>query len=446
MEKIRQEKMNVGDLIVDWDVNPRDKSQETIDEFADIMIDYQSKALTFDESWKQKIEATEDKIVVRGSHSLVAAKEVYGDHHQITVLIHVGVTGKEKAAFLSATSNVHGKPYKQGERRKAIFEVLGQTQNLKRGIEADKRGFLSIREISAITGISKGYIYELRRDYRAENGLENESGEIHTVEDLALIRQQQRNKSAGKPDEVPVTPEQPQAPAPTPEPTQPQVISIPSKEELDKMSQEELFQLTENMRKAKDDTKIVQEPTPTEPAAPETPTPDKKVEKPKPDTQDNEDDTDESEETYASEEAYDIDSSDYLTNVEKDGYVEEEQEKKDAKPPRSKSTGIKAEVIGDTDVITVSEKQLKKQMLDERKEAMQNITDLMEDFKGIESIEALESINLYRGEIEVTRDEDSIWEEPFDEDVTGRDTIGSILLGILDLLEEEYKKYSNNAE
>jgi len=422
VSNIRNEKMRLGDLIVDWTINPRDKNDKTIEEFAEMMEDYESKALTFDESWKQPIEITEDKIVTQGSHSLLAAKQIYGDHHEITVRVHVGVTGTEKAAFLSATSNVHGKPYKQGERKKAVFAVFDQTQNLKGGGVKGKQPFRSIREIAAMTGISKGYVYELRADYRAENGLPNESGDVLTPEELADKREGQRNKSQNK--TVESVEEKPAVPAE-------ESINLSDfsqdelQEKLDNMTQEEIEIFARKVNTNTPGTTTQPEPSQpqaSQPAKPSSEEPEEEEEEP---------------EVYASDEDYDIEDSDYLSGVEKDGYVE-----KDIKPITPKQKGIKATVIGDTDVITQTPEEIQKEMIAERRKSLKSIEELMNDFIKIERIEAKDSIEIYRNEFEVTRDSEDLWEEPFDAEINGRDTIGSILLTILDLLEEEYDKYS----
>ena len=128
---IKTEKMMIGELIIDWDINPREKSETMIEDYSFIMQGYKEKHQTFDESWRQSVEITQDLLVVTGSHSLMAAKRIYGDQHEITVKIHP-VEGLKNAKYLSAMSNVHGKPYKAGERKKCVYTILSQTQNLKR--------------------------------------------------------------------------------------------------------------------------------------------------------------------------------------------------------------------------------------------------------------------------------------------------------------------------
>ena len=408
----RDELMNIGDLVVDFGINPREKSEQTIDEFADIMTGYKEKGYSFDESWNQPIEATEDKVVTKGSHSLLAAKEAYGDQHQITVKIHVGVTGLQEAAFLSATSNIHGKAYKPGERKKAVFQVLEQTQNNKNGTDPDKKAFLSIRDIAEITGVSKGYVFELRADYRAEHGLPSDAGIILTPEELAEKRELQKT---GKPKKKEQT---------TPAQEEPQPLPQLTEEEMNEMSTEDLREYLQKQH-GESDTETTEPAVPVDPV--EQPVEDSGVKEPETTQETQESNDDDEVPDISDEEAFEK----YLEGQSKD-------------PDMPTSGAIVGKSIGNTDVVSVDTQEILKEMNKERNNALKPVRNLMDDFLKLSNSEATESIDAYRSEIEFIRNDAGSWDPDVDPDINGRDIVSSVLLGLLDLMGEEHKNYSES--
>lgn len=400
--QFRDEVMGLSQLTVDFELNPREKSQSTIDEFVDVMQGYKAKALTFDECWHQRIEATEDGFVTKGSHSLLAALQVYGGQHQVTVRVHNGVSGREKAAFLSATSNVHGKPYKPGERKKCIFQVLEVTQNLKSDNDPDKEAFLSLRDIAALTGISKGYVYELRRDFRAENGLPTDKGEFFTVEELAATREKERGKTP-KIEETVVSQED----------------SELTKEEVDAMSDEELMAKMEEKYQNNQEDNSEQSSKNASDGDP--------LEQP---VSENSEDDEEGEEQYYSDLPEDGPPEEYLKNAEPDAVG-------------NSTPGVNlSDEIGNTDIVTVPSEALAKQINSERNEIVRGTKSLMDDFLKLDDIEATEALENFRGEVVFIRDDKGLWNPDVDPECNGKDIVSSILLNFLDRLEVEHKEYS----
>ena len=421
---MRDEIMNIGGLIVDFSINPRDKSDQTIDEFVEIMSGYKEKGYQFDESWNQPIEATEDYLVTKGSHSLLAALQVYGPQHQITVKIHEGISGPEEAAFLSATSNVHGKQYKPGERKKAVFQVLDQIQNLKNEGDPDKKPFMSIRDITEVTGVSKGYVFELRADYRAENGLPTEAGIILTVEELAEKREKQKKGKA--PQEEPATPAV----------EEPEALPELSEEEMRALSTEELreyIQKKHGTPETEVSTDPVEEPAekqapgePTVPSTTEEPEEPEETEEP----EESEEEDDDEEPVISDEEAFEK----YLAEQEPDGDLVDG------------SAPLVGKEIGDTDVIALTDAEILKKMTKERNTGLKPVRNLMDDFLRLSENEARESIDAYKAEIEFIRNDKGLWDPDVDPDLNGRDIVSSALLGLLDLMVEEHKSYAVSSD
>jgi len=417
MNQFREETMNIGELVVDFNINPREFNSETVAEFADVMTTYKESALTFDESWNQRPECTEDKIVTKGSHSLLAALKVYGDQHQITVRVHVGVKGTDKAAFLSAISNVHGKPYKTGERRKCVYQVLQQTRNLKNDNESGKDKYLSLREIAAITGITRGYVYELRRDFRAENGLPNDSGEIFTIEELAEKRAKEQGKTTTAPmdENTQETPEEPQK---------------LTKEEAADMDPEELV---ERLRKEKgidgeegDDASDAAKGDPLEQPVSEP----AEVSEPADEEEDD---------VYYDEDGDEAAVEEQLANIPPD-----------AELPEGVTMGKE---MGDSDVednntesTALAKKTLEDQINKERNSLVKDVKELMDDFLKLTKHESSEALQLYGGELDVIRNDPSLWDPDVDPELNARDIVHSLITKFIERLELEYEQYAETLE
>ena len=195
--KTRIEKKTLGQLLVDWDINPRKKSAVMIEEYTQAMVEYRDNALSMDDYWKQTIEVADDQnsTIIKGCHSFIAAKSVYGMHHEVNVMIHTGLTDRIEMKYMAAMSNIHGKPYSTEGAKKAVEEILSQTQNLKTGVEKGKRQYCSIRKLVTYTGIPKSTVWRIRDFWRAENNFPNDDGVVLTLDEVKKKHKDSKSKA-----------------------------------------------------------------------------------------------------------------------------------------------------------------------------------------------------------------------------------------------------------
>ena len=194
--KTRIEKKTLGQLLVDWDINPRKKSTSTIEEYTQAMVEYRDNAMTLNDSWNQPIEIADDEnsTIVKGCHSFIAAKSVYGMHHEVNVTIHTGLKDRVEMKYMAAMSNIHGKPYDTEGAKKAVEEILSQTQNLKTGVEKGKRQYCSIRKLVTYTGIPKSTVWRIRDFWRSENNFPNDDGVVLTLDEVKKKHKDSKSK------------------------------------------------------------------------------------------------------------------------------------------------------------------------------------------------------------------------------------------------------------
>ena len=235
-----ERKLELGKLIVDWEVNPRKKSNNTVEEYVEHMLEYQDKEIDIETAWNQQIECTKDLIVVKGAHTLEALCKVYGTTYEINVRIYDGFVGKEDAKWLSAQSNVHGKPYNTGERKTAVYNVLSQMHNLVTDTKPGMRPFKTSRGIATMLGMSPTHVWRLRKQYREENELQSESD----------LKNEAEAKEAQKDTPPDVEPNKDVVTEITKEPER-DILEI-TPEEMEDMTEDELRSLYDDIEKARD--------------------------------------------------------------------------------------------------------------------------------------------------------------------------------------------------
>ena len=186
-EKVRVIKPNrkkkpIGNLIVNWSINPRNRSELLITEYAEALDGY-IKAYDANEDghdistyiercWDQKFEITEDNIVVKGCHSILALQKILekkmgsedGIKFKMWVHIHP-VSGEGEAKYLSAQSNRHGKELDKGEKRKAVWSILEATNKTKDNSDTNLKPFLVQSKIASMAGCSRQYVQHLRDEH-----------------------------------------------------------------------------------------------------------------------------------------------------------------------------------------------------------------------------------------------------------------------------------------
>ena len=180
--KAKRKKKSIGDLDVNWSVNPRNKSELLITEYAESLDGYikaydenqdgSDIATYIERCWDQKFEITEDSIVVKGCHSILALQKILekkmgsedGIKFKIWVNIHP-VSGEGDAKYLSAQSNRHGKDLDKGEKRKAVEFILQATNKTKYNTDTNLKPFLVQSKIASMAGCSRQYVQHLRDEY-----------------------------------------------------------------------------------------------------------------------------------------------------------------------------------------------------------------------------------------------------------------------------------------
>ena len=242
-------------------------------------------------------------------------------------------------------------------------------------------------------------------------------------------------------------------------------ISKLSPEQLEEISEEELKELLGNMKSAVDDADDSND-VDEKPATPESQTESTDESTAEP--------TDEPTETTTKTTAEPSDSdiknsnllkpahdesADSIHHEEEDTYYSDtddikgleeflKNQKKDLESEQSESKDtFTGETMGDTDVVSPSDKEKRDKMLSERRSAMAPIKELMNDaVEKVDKIELEIALSNYKDEVEFVRDDDGSWDDDVDHEFNGRDIIGSILLSLIDIIQNESKVYGNIIE
>ena len=168
-------KEKLGDLIVDFSINPRGEvNSKAVLEYSENMREYIEQGLEINKVWEQTIEITSDKIVVRGSHTVLALREIYDDDHIVEVKnARIGTKiakGMKDASWLAAQSNKKGINFGTGEVSNAIKFMLDQMQPTAEGEVEDKRPFMNERELAAVIGCGRSQVNTVRNKWYTDNG------------------------------------------------------------------------------------------------------------------------------------------------------------------------------------------------------------------------------------------------------------------------------------
>ena len=221
-------KVKLGDLTVDWSVNPRGKKNnaavkeytQSLEEYKEIADqDNESFDKWFSRDWEQRIECTKDKIVTKGSHTIEALRNIYGKDDEITVT-YVKIEGKpaegvDDARWLAAQSNRKGLDFGEGEKKAAIEAMLEQMQPTKTSEVEGKRPFLSERPLAAAVGCSRSMVNVTRNDWLVKKGFKEkeEKKKKPTAEETAdraeqLLQEfdEKKDKKEAKPKKVETDP------------------------------------------------------------------------------------------------------------------------------------------------------------------------------------------------------------------------------------------------
>lgn len=168
-------KCKLGDLQVNFEANPRaEKNSAAVLNYASAIREYQSQGVEFHKAWEQPIEVTSDKIVVRGSHTVLALREVHDEDYEVEVR-YAKINGKqakglEDAKWLSAQSNKKGIEFGDGEVTNALNFMLDQMNPTKDEDIEGKRPFLADRPLSAAVGCSRSMANKVRKKWLKKNG------------------------------------------------------------------------------------------------------------------------------------------------------------------------------------------------------------------------------------------------------------------------------------
>ena len=212
-------KVSLGDLQVDFDLNPRQKiNNKAVLQYSDAIREIIEQDLDFHKVWEQPIEVTKDKIVVRGAHTVLALCEIYDDDHLVEVRhVRIGdkvAEGREDAKWLSAQSNKKGINFGDGEISKAIEFMLDQMQPTSTSAEDGKRPFMSERPIAIAIGCGRSIVNKVRNKWYMDNGFEDlveerkkptpateeELSESAKAADVLLEKQKAKSSKKGKKD------------------------------------------------------------------------------------------------------------------------------------------------------------------------------------------------------------------------------------------------------
>ena len=167
--------VKLSELQVNFDSNPRGEVNHiAVMDYSQAIREYESQGIDFSKAWEQPIEVTKDKIVVRGSHTVLALREVYEDDYDVEVkYIKIGdkyAEGHEDAKWLSAQSNKKGIEFGDGEVTKAIIFMLEQMQPTDKTTLENKRDFIAERPFAAAIGCSRTMINRVRNKWLKDNG------------------------------------------------------------------------------------------------------------------------------------------------------------------------------------------------------------------------------------------------------------------------------------
>lgn len=418
-------KVELGKLVNDWEVNPRKKSNAIIEEYAEYMLEYQEKEVDIETAWNQQIEVTKDLIVVRGGHTLEAMMKVFGKTYEVTVKVWQHFSGKEDAKWLSAQSNIHGKPYNTGERKTAVYNVLSQMHNLKTDSGEDKRAFKTSREIATMLGISPTHVWRLRGQYREENELPSEK-------DVKEEKEVADEKPDVNPDEAPEVKTNQKIVDEVSSEKEVDVFSI-TPEQMAEMTEDELRALYDDLENAQSRQRDEYEDDDEEP-------------------DETDDTTDESEEPEGESDEGEDDEDD---EAEDDDEEEpDESEEPDEKPPKKKAVKTsKTEKPGISDLVTeVDEKEKsddprRREIVTERANSIKkSLKPLFDTLLTLNKKEVISAIDEYRVGLEAVFEDDEIRipaseDNPTDE--TAWDNVYSLILAVIDICEDEAESWND---
>ena len=203
-------KMKLGELIVDFESNPRGKKDPSaILEYADAIRDYEESGVGFAKAWGQRIEVTKDKIVTQGSHTVLALREV-GEHFDDDTEIEVFYAkidgkvaeGKDDAKWCAAQANKKGIDFTPENKSTAINFLLDQMhpfndKDMKSmGIDKElhKRDFITERPLAVMVGCSRTQVNRVRDEWHVKNGYKIEE----TKEDEKGAEDGEKKADGGK--------------------------------------------------------------------------------------------------------------------------------------------------------------------------------------------------------------------------------------------------------
>lgn len=192
--------LKLGELVVDFEVNPRGgANSDAVDEYAAHIEEYESKGIEFGKAWEQRIEITKDKIVVKGSHTVLALRKKYDENYEVEAFYaKIGdkqANGKDDAKWLAAQSNKKGINFGDGEVSNAIIFMLEQMQPTPKSEVEGKRPFISDRGLATVIGCSRTQVNRIRKKWLKDNGFSDVVEERKTKsEDEVSETQEAANK------------------------------------------------------------------------------------------------------------------------------------------------------------------------------------------------------------------------------------------------------------
>lgn len=160
--------IRIGDIRIDWDLNPRLKDIGLIDTYEADIREYGEQWQCY---WGEKPKITEDSILYSGFHTVSAVKRIFDEDYRL--LVTIGGKGRRAAQLLACSQNAHGKPRSYEEKRRAVLTLLNDPTWCR----------WSNHEIARRCRVSNPFVGKLRKQLTANVNSDTASTRIYTTKD-----------------------------------------------------------------------------------------------------------------------------------------------------------------------------------------------------------------------------------------------------------------------